>query len=306
MLINEFKIGGKIMSIIEIKNLTKTYGKNRGVEDVNLTVNKGEIFGFIGPNGAGKSTTIKLLLNFIFPNSGEARIFNLDCVTETTKIKENIGYVPSEVRYYDNMKVQELIEYAKSFHKNIDNEYVEELCEIFDVETNKYISELSLGNKKKVAIVQALLHKPEVLILDEPTNGLDPLIQQKLFNTLLRLKEAGTTIFLSSHNLTEVEEFCDRVAIIREGKIVDVKSISDFAHKKIKRITLKLSENIDEELVAVGAETLERDKDRISFNFNGDINKLLSVIAKYKLEDLIIEEKKLSEVFMTYYDMEGK
>lgn len=294
------------MSIIEIKNLTKTYGKNRGIEAVNLSIKEGEIFGFIGPNGAGKSTTIKLLLNLIFPTSGEAKIFGLHCVTDTTEIKQNIGYVPSEVRYYDNMTVQELVNYAKSFHTNIDDEYVEELCKTFDVEVKKNISELSLGNKKKVAIIQALLHKPKLLILDEPTNGLDPLIQQKLFNTLLQLKEDGVTIFLSSHNLTEVEEFCDRVAIIREGKIIEVKNILDFANKKVKRITLKLSEDIREDLISLGAENLEVNKNTISFNYNGDINKLLSLITKYKLEDLIIEEKKLSEVFMSYYDMEGK
>ena len=294
------------MSIIEIKSLSKSYGKNRGINDVNLMVNKGEIFGFIGPNGAGKSTTIKLLLNLIFPTSGEAKIFGLDCVTETEKIKESVGYVPSEVRYYDNMTVKELLNYAKSFRKNVDNGYVEELCKIFDVELTKNISELSLGNKKKVAIVQALLHKPQLLILDEPTNGLDPLIQQKLFDTLLKVKESGTTIFLSSHNLTEVEEFCDRVAIIKEGKIIEVRNIADFAHKKVKRVTVKLDENIQEQLTAIGAEKLESDKNSVTFNYNGDINKLLSVITKYKLEDLVIEEKKLSEVFMSYYEMEGK
>lgn len=290
------------MNIIEIKNLTKTYGKNRGIEAVNLKVKEGEIFGFIGPNGAGKSTTIKLLLNLIFPTSGEATILGLDCVTETTKIKESLGYVPSEVRYYDNMKVQELIDYAKSFRKNIDNDYVQELCKTFDVELEKNISELSLGNKKKVAIVQAILHKPKLLILDEPTNGLDPLIQQKLFNTLLSLKKEGSTIFLSSHNLTEVEEFCDRVAIIKEGKIIDIKNISDFSNKKIKRVTLKLSENIKEEIKAIGGEIIEIAEKTLVFNFNGDINKLLALISKYKVLDLVIEEKKLSEVFMSYYE----
>lgn len=293
------------MSVIEISNLTKAYGKKRGITNVSLKVNKGEIFGFIGPNGAGKSTTIKVLLNFIFPSSGEAKIFGMDCVTETDKIKENIGYVPSEVRYYDNMTVEELLNYAKSFKKQVDEDYMKELCQTFDVELNKKISELSLGNKKKVAIVQALIHKPALLILDEPTNGLDPLIQQKLFVTLLKAKEEGTTIFLSSHNLTEVEEFCDRVAIIKEGKIVDVRSIEEFAHKKIKRITLKLSKNIEKELKAIGAEGLVVEGGIITFSFNGDINKFLGLISKYEIEDLLIEEKKLSEVFMTYYEGEG-
>lgn len=294
------------MSVIEIKNLTKSYGKNRGIENVNLSVNKGEIFGFIGPNGAGKSTTIKVLLNLIFPNSGDARIFDLDCVTEPIKIKKDIGYVPSEVKYYDNMQVKELINYAMSFRENIDKSYVDELCKTFGVELEKNISELSLGNKKKVAIVQALIHKPKLLILDEPTNGLDPLIQQKLFNTLLHLKQEGATIFLSSHNLTEVEEFCDRVAIIREGKIIDVRNISDFINKKIKKVTLILGKNIQEELISIGAENLETTENKISFNYSRDINTLLLLLSKYKLDDLIIEEKKLSEAFMSYYNMEGK
>jgi ABC-2 type transport system ATP-binding protein len=297
-------LGGINMSIIEIKNLTKTYGKNRGIDGVNLLVEKGEIFGFIGPNGAGKSTTIKLLLNLIFPNNGEAKIFGLDCVNQTTRIKEDIGYVPSEVRYYDDIKVSEIIQYAKSFKKNVDISYLDSLIKDFDIDLDKRIFELSLGNKKKVAIIQALLHKPKLLILDEPTNGLDPLVQQKLFNELVSLRNQGSTIFLSSHNLTEVEEFCDRVAIIKEGKIIEVRNIEDFAHKKVKRVTLKLTQNIEEEIKAIGGEIVEFKDNVLVFNYNEDINRLLSLIAKYSIEDLIIEEKKLSEVFMTYYEME--
>jgi ABC-2 type transport system ATP-binding protein len=294
------------MGIINISNLTKSYGIHRGIIDVNLEVKEGEIFGFIGPNGAGKSTTIKLLLNLIFPDSGLANIFDLNCVTDTTKIKENLGYVPSEVRYYDNMKVKELINYAKSFRKSIEEEYVKSLCQLFEVELEKNMSELSLGNRKKVAIVQALIHKPKLLILDEPTNGLDPLIQQKLFATLLKLKKEGTTIFLSSHNLTEIEEFCDRVAIIKEGKIVDVKSISEISHKNIKRVTLKTSENMVEDIKTIKGDIVEVNENTIVFNYSGDVNKLLSTLSKYKLENIFIQEEKLSVVFMSYYDKEGK
>ena len=294
------------MGIINISNLTKSYGNHRGIIDVNLDVKEGEIFGFIGPNGAGKSTTIKLLLNLIFPDSGLANIFDLNCVKDTTKIKENLGYVPSEVRYYDNMKVRELINYAKSFRKNIEEEYVKSLCQLFEVELEKNMSELSLGNRKKVAVVQALIHKPKLLILDEPTNGLDPLIQQKLFATLLKLKKEGTTIFLSSHNLTEIEEFCDRVAIIKEGKIIDIKSISEISHKKIKRVTVKTSENMIEAIKTIKGSIVEANENIIVFNYSGDVNTLLLVLCKFKLENLLIEEEKLSEVFMSYYDKEGK
>ncbi len=294
------------MSILEIKNLTKNYGKNRGIENVSLSVNEGEIFGFIGPNGAGKSTTIKVLLNLIFQTSGEAKIFDLDCSKDTVRIKESVGYVPSEVRYYDNMKVKELIAYAKSFHQNADHTYVQELCNTFGVELEKNISELSLGNKKKVAIVQALLHKPKLLILDEPTNGLDPLIQQKLADTLMDLKAKGTTIFLSSHNLTEVETFCDRVAIIKEGKIIAIKSISEFANKKTKQVTLKLAHDISANLLDLGVHNLKVDKDTISFNYSGNINSLIALLSTYEINDLTIEEKRLSETFMSYYETEGK
>ena len=294
------------MKIIDIKNLTKSYGKNRGIEDINLTVNEKEIFGFIGPNGAGKSTTIKVLLNFIFPTHGKATIFGLDCVKDSVKIKENIGYVPSEVRYYGNMKVRDIISYGESFHNNIDKEYVQQMCKDFSVELDKNISELSLGNKKKVAIIQAILNKPKLLILDEPTNGLDPLIQQKLFETLTKLKNEGSTIFFSSHNLSEVEEFCDKVAIIKEGKIIDIKDISEYSRKKIKKVTIKTSENIEEELISLEIENLEKNNEVLNFYYSGAINPLLSLLSKYNIEDLTIEEKNLSETFMSYYYKEDK
>jgi ABC-2 type transport system ATP-binding protein len=294
------------MKIIDIKNLTKSYGKNRGIENINLTVNEKEIFGFIGPNGAGKSTTIKVLLNFIFPTHGEAKIFDLDCVKDSVKIKENIGYVPSEVRYYGNMKVRDIISYGESFHNNVDKEYVQQICKDFSIELDKNISELSLGNKKKVAIIQAILNKPKLLILDEPTNGLDPLIQQKLFETLTKLKNEGSTIFFSSHNLSEVEEFCDKVAIIKEGKIIDIKDIREYSRKKIKKITIKTMDIIEEELISLGIENLEKNNQVLTFYYSGAINPLLSLLSKYKIEDLTIEEKNLSETFMSYYYKEDK
>lgn len=294
------------MNIIEIKNLTKTYGKNRGIDNVNLSINEGEIFGFIGPNGAGKSTTIKTLLNLIFPTSGEAKIFGLDCVKETSKIKENIGYVPSEVRYYDDMTVKEIIDYAKSFKKNLDEEYVDRLIKLFDVELSKKIYQLSLGNKKKVSIIQALIHKPKLLILDEPTNGLDPLVQKHLFDELITLNKQGSTIFLSSHNLTEVEEFCHRVAIIKEGKIVEVRKLDDFAHKTLKKVSITVDKDITKEIKALGGLIVGHEENTIIFNYDKDINELIGLISKYIVSNLIIEERKLSEEFITYYEMEDK
>ena len=177
------------MNAIEIKNLTKVYGKNRGIQDINISVKEGEIYGFIGPNGAGKSTSIKTLLNFIYSTSGEALIFGMDSVKESEKIKEYIGYVPSEVRYYDDVKVKDIIKYAQSFYPKSNKEYVDRICNELELDMNKKMGELSLGNKKKVAIAQSLINNPKLLILDEPTNGLDPLMQKKLFNILIEEKE---------------------------------------------------------------------------------------------------------------------
>ncbi|MEG1778580.1 MAG: ABC transporter ATP-binding protein, partial [Oscillospiraceae bacterium] len=199
------------MKVIETVNLTKSYGKNRGIKYINISVEESEIYGFIGPNGAGKSTTIKTLLNFVHPTSGSATIFGMDIVKDSNKIKENIGYVPSEVRYYDDVRVKDIIKYAKSFYKNISSEDVDNICNELELDMDKKMRELSLGNKKKVAIAQALIQKPKLLILDEPTNGLDPLMQKKLFNILIEEKKKGTTVFLSSHNLVEVQNLCDKV-----------------------------------------------------------------------------------------------
>lgn len=169
------------MGVIKLNNLTKSYGKSRGIIELNLEINQGEIFGFIGPNGAGKSTTMNTILNFIFPTSGTAEILGYDVVKDSKEIKKVVGYVPSEVNYYESIKVKELLEYSSRFYENYDKSYEEEICSELEVDLNKKISDLSLGNKKKVAIVQALCHRPKLLILDEPTNGLDPLIKNKLF-----------------------------------------------------------------------------------------------------------------------------
>jgi ABC-2 type transport system ATP-binding protein len=207
------------VNVIEINNLTKTYGKSRGISDISFHVEQGEIFGFIGPNGAGKSTTIRTLLSLIYPTSGSATIFGKDCIKFAPEIKKEIGYLPSEVFYYDNMKVKDLLKYSASFYKKDCSRRMKELAEIMDLDLNKKIDDLSLGNKKKVGIVQGLLHEPKLIILDEPTSGLDPLMQQKFFELLEEENRKGATILFSSHILSEVQRLCNRVAIIKEGKI---------------------------------------------------------------------------------------
>jgi len=208
--IKNYKEGLK-MNVIEIKNLTKNYGKARGITDVSFNVEEGEVFGFIGPNGAGKSTTIRTLLSLIYPTSGSATIFGKDCIEFGPEIKKEIGYLPSEVFYYDNMKVIDLLKYSASFYKKDCSKRITELAEAMDLDLNKKIDDLSFGNKKKVGIVQGLLHEPKLIILDEPTSGLDPLMQQKFFDLLEEENKKGATILLSSHILSEVQRLCNRL-----------------------------------------------------------------------------------------------
>lgn len=294
------------MNIIETNNLTKNYGKSRGILDVNLKVKEGEIFGFVGPNGAGKSTTIRTLLNLIFPTSGTGKILGKDIVKESSEIKKYIGYVPSEVKFYDESRVKDIIKYAESFYESTDKEYVDKLCKELEVELDKKMNELSLGNKKKVAIVQALIHNPKLLILDEPTNGLDPLIQKKLFNILEDQRKKGTTIFLSSHNLVEVENLCDRVAVIKEGRIIDVIEIDKISRKTGVRVTLRAKDVNNEVIDKLKGQVVEKNKEEIIFNFEGNINELISELAKLKIEKLLISEHTLEDTFMDYYKGEKK
>ncbi len=294
------------MLAIETCNLTKNYGKSRGVIDINLKVNEGEFYGFIGPNGAGKSTTIRLLFNFIYPTSGSAKILGKDCVKESKDIKEEVGFVPSEVNYYKNMKVSDILNYAQSFKSEKDMDRLEELCEIFEVEKNKLVGELSLGNRKKVAIIQALLSRPRLLILDEPTNGLDPLMQKKLFEILVEENKKGTTIFFSSHNLTEVQRFCHRVAIIREGKLVEVKKVDELLGVNVSKITISSKDDLKDLLKNKHIANITQEADTVSFLYNGDINILIKELCSIKIKELKIEEPALEDTFMSYYEVEGE
>jgi ABC-2 type transport system ATP-binding protein len=289
-----------VLGIISINNLTKTYNGNRGIDNVSLEVKKGEIYGFIGPNGAGKSTTIKLLLNFIFPTMGEAKIFGLDVVKNSAKIKTNIGYVPSEVRFYEDMTALQLLKTTIAFQKRGSQEDIDKLCSIFEIDRNKKMSELSLGNKKKVAIATALVHSPELIILDEPTSGLDPLMQKRLFEVLKEKRENGATIFVSSHNLNEVQEHCTIAAFIKEGKIIEIQDLTK-EFKKSKIFTV-VSSNLDiEQIEKLGAVIIDNNEELI-FTFDGKLNEMLEFLSKFDIQDIKIDNISLESKFLSYYE----
>lgn len=294
------------MNIIETKKLTKYYGKTLGIHDVDLEVKKGEIFGFIGPNGSGKSTTIRTLLGLIHPTSGSATIFGKDIKKFGREIKEHIGYLPSEVFYYDGMKVIDLLKYSGSFYRKdskIIGKRIKELAAYLDLDLKKKIDDLSYGNKKKVGIIQGLLHEPKLIILDEPTGGLDPLMQQKFFDLLKHENKKGATILFSSHILNEVEKLCDRVAIIKDGNIIRVDKISSLSENTHKRFKLETAVKVDKNRFTgiEGISGLEITNNSVSFLFRGRINEVTKVIASLNLTNLLVEEPDLEEIFMHYY-----
>lgn len=293
------------MNVIEITNLTKTYGKSRGITDVSFNVAEREIFGFIGPNGAGKSTTIRTLLSLIYPTSGSAKIFGKDCIKHAPEIAREVGYLPSEVFYYDKMKVGDLLKYAASFYKKDCSKRIKELAEIMELDLKKRIDDLSFGNKKKVGIVQGLLHEPKLIILDEPTSGLDPLMQQKFFDLLQAENKKGAAILLSSHILSEVQRLCSRVAIIKEGKIIRLEKISDLTENNYKKFKLEIKGEIRKDrFVLEGINNLELKNGKVSFLFKGNINHIMRRLAELEIINIWIEEPSLEEIFMHYYEKE--
>jgi ABC-2 type transport system ATP-binding protein len=269
------------MNIIETRSLTKFYGKSRGIIDVDLKISEGEIFGFIGPNGAGKSTTIRTLLGLIRPTSGGGSIFGLDIVKDTKEIKKSVGFLPSEVNFYDKMHVEELLQYSARFY-GIDGQD---------------------RNKKKVAILQCLIHRPRLLILDEPTSGLDPLMQAEFFNILKEVNAKGVTVFFSSHTLSEVQKMCKRVAIIKEGRILKVEDIEALRKKQLRKIQLEF-ESVDRggPIDCEGIISPEPNNHGLSFMFSGRMSELLRALSDRNVADLIIEEPTLEEIFLHYYE----
>ena len=287
-------------NILEVKNLTKSYGKSRGVSDVNLEIEKGTIYGFIGPNGAGKSTTIKCIMNLINKNSGEVFIDGKLFLKKNNELKKKIGYLPSEVNLYDELKVKEMIKYSESFYKKDCSKRVSELVNKLDIDTNKKIEELSLGNLKKVGIVLALMHEPEIVIMDEATSGLDPLMQEAFYEILIEEKKKGTTIFFSSHILSEIKRICDKVAIIKDGKIINIDDMNNFEDSDALRI--KITSDYNEDILKeLGLPEDSIKKGVLEFVYKEDINNLMKILSKYNIKKLLIEELDIEEIFIHYY-----
>ena len=286
--------------IIEIQNLTKYYGKIKGVEDLSLKLYEGEIFGFIGPNGAGKSTTIRSIMNLINKTSGKVFIEGKEFDKDDIKIKEKIGYLPSEIYLYDDLTVKEMLDYHESFYKKDIHKKRIELVTRFKLDETKKIEDLSLGNLKKLGIILAFVHDPKILILDEPTSGLDPIMQNVFYDLLKEEKANGKTIFYSTHILSEVSRICDRVGIIKDGKLIKVESMEDLTKKNLTFVTLT-SDQLEKIKKDLNVNIISENKNTIKFRNNLTSNELIKKISKYNIDKILIEEFTLEEMFLHYY-----
>ena len=291
------------MEIIKTTKLTKYYGKARGIVDLDLTVAEGEFFGFIGPNGAGKSTTIRTLLGLISPTSGGAMIFGKDITKEKEAILQNIGYLPSEALFYQGLKVKDILKLSADLRKKDCTAESKLLCERLQLDVSRKIDELSFGNRKKVAIVCALQHRPNLLVLDEPTGGLDPLMQKEFFDILRERNRDGATILLSSHVLSEIQRNCTRAAIIRDGRIIACNSVDVLSQTSAKRITVHGAVDLTR---LSGIRDRKDAEDSVSFLYNGDMNSLLGALSAGQVNDLTVTEPDLEEVFLHYYEKDGE
>jgi ABC-2 type transport system ATP-binding protein len=289
------------MVVVQASNLCKYYRQDVGIRNVSIEIEHGEIFGFIGPNGAGKSTTIRTLLGLLIPTSGFAHIFGKDIHEFGPEIRKNIGYLPSEVNYYDEMSARELLEYHLRFYGIKDYTEIRRLAKIFELDLDKQISDLSFGNRKKCGIIQSIIHKPRLLIMDEPTSGLDPLMKNIFFEMLREQNKNGTTILFSSHILSEVQNICHRAAIIKDGEIIATENIQSLLKKQMKKVTLIFSLKPDALELPQGAQHPIWKGNKLSLEFVGPIDQLIQWMSGLKLLDVVMEEPGLESIFLNYY-----
>ena len=288
------------MNVIEASDLSKNYGNDVGIKNINLEIKKGEVFGFIGPNGAGKSTFIRTLLGLLHPSSGMAKVLGHNIKNKSEEIRKKLGYLPSEVNYYDGMSSRELLEYHAGFYENVDTTKIKTLSEIFELDLDRKIEELSFGNKKKCAIIQSVIHEPDLLILDEPTSGLDPLMQNRFFELLEEENKKGTSIFFSSHILAEVQRLCNRAAIIRKGEISAVEDIQSLLEKQMKKVRFVFKEKQELKFIS-GVQNPTWTNNKLTFDYIGPVKELIQWMNQLDLQDAVLEEPDLETIFMNYY-----
>ncbi len=294
--------------IIEARGLTKFYGKHRGILDLDFEVGEGEVFGYLGPNGAGKTTTIRTLLDLIRPTDGEAKIFGRDVRVEGEGIRKDIGYLPGELALFGDMTGEDTLKYLGNVKKGVDWDYVRELAERLEADLNQEVSDLSSGNKQKLGLIQAFMSKPRLLILDEPTNGLDPLMQQEFFHLIDEARENAQTVFVSSHILPVVERICDRVGIIRQGELVAVEEIEDLKEGTLRSLEIQFAERPPEDrfLNLPGVEEVSFEDSRLRCKVIGKLDDLIKEAARYEVINFISHEPNLEEIFLKYYEGEEK
>ncbi|MQG39523.1 MAG: ABC transporter ATP-binding protein [SAR202 cluster bacterium] len=291
-------------NIIEISNVTKNYGRVKALSNLNLSVEEGEIFGFLGPNGAGKTTALRILVDYIRSSSGTCKIFGMDTVKDSTTIKKNIGYLPGNIQMYKSMKAIDLLKYFANLRGLTDLDYARDLAKRFDSDIDIKIGNMSKGNQQKIGLIQAMMHKPALLILDEPTSGLDPLIQEQFFNMMEEIRDSGKTIFMSSHILSEVERICDRVSILKSGTIVATENIESLKIKSAQEFEIHFDTDIKKE-VFMGLKEIRDLKingNKLKCTVIGTPNNLLKLATQYTIKKIVTNESNLETTFLSFYE----
>ncbi|MHB0878488.1 MAG: ABC transporter ATP-binding protein [Anaerolineae bacterium] len=288
---------------IRTDNLTKYYGKHRGIIGVSIEVRRGEVFGFLGPNGAGKTTTVRALLDFIRPSAGTATVFGMDTRRQSTEIKRRVGYLPGELSLYENGTGADILHHFAHLRGGVDWRYVDQLAGRLSANLSQRTRALSQGNKRKIGLIQAFMHHPDLLVLDEPTNGLDPLVQQEFYGLVAEARAEGRTVFLSSHNLPEVERVCDRVGVIRDGKVVAVEEIQTLKQRALRRLEIHFGRPVPETAFAAigGVRDLSVTDSVLHCTVEGSLDALVKAAAQFEVVNIVSHEPSLEDIFLAYY-----